>query len=172
MSRASLGPLRSSWPPTVRGKKCHRALRAFCPFIQGPALLMAQDSATTATRLAPGMQDSKVPDFYLCGVGGSEQSSLSGKSRSPWKTVSPYSRFSVKLPSGLQVTIFLAPVWAQLPISVCKLTTRHQTPDAPQIWDPRVHCHKDEDDDGAATLPMFSVLSYMVSTGCTWLRGT
>ena len=86
--------------------------------------------------------------------------------------MSPYSTFSTKLPSGLRVTILLAPVWAQLPISVCKLTTGHQTSDAPQIWDPRVHCHEDKGDDGAATLPTFSVLSYTVSTGRTWLRGT
>lgn len=45
--------------------------------------------------------------------------------------MSPYSRSSLKLPLGLLVILFLAPIWAQFPIAVCRLTTGHQTSNVP-----------------------------------------
>lgn len=46
-----------------------------------------------------------------------------------------------ELPLGLLVIIFLAPIWAQFPIAVCRLTTGHQTANVPIFetpWTERV----------------------------------
>lgn len=45
--------------------------------------------------------------------------------------VSPYSRSPLKLLLGHPVTIFLAPVWSELPIAVRKLKMGHQAANAP-----------------------------------------
>lgn len=42
-----------------------------------------------------------------------------------------YSSSSLKLPLGLLDIIFLAPIWAQLPIAVCRLISGHQTSNVP-----------------------------------------